>query len=181
MKGFVSLFLFSILVLSCSSKKVAYVKETMKYPQQVNGNTKIGVEKGDLVVQEKWNIAQELRQLQYDVYGLEDNVFGNKKYGSLGLYGVYRQCHIDLAKPENGGNGNVRWIEPMDPVIKDEKKGGIISLDNRNKIVKIKKEFLKERIKRFTQYKETLQTKQQEYRRKVEECELKLKMQKKKM
>ena len=43
------------------------LKDKGKRWEQVNTITEVGLEKGHLVVEDKWNIAQELKQLQYGV------------------------------------------------------------------------------------------------------------------
>ena len=54
----------------------------------VTGDTSVGVKDGNMIVQRKVAMNEELRRLQNEVYELEDHVYGNRKYGSLGLYGV---------------------------------------------------------------------------------------------
>ena len=179
----------TVLILSCSStskkEEEQHIKSSEKTLEQVSETTQVKTETKakteKLMVQDKWDIAQKLRLLQYEVHGLEDKIFGNETYGFIGLHGVYRQCHIKLAQPKNGGNGNIRWMEPIDRITKKKEKSEMIGLNDRNKIIKIKEEFLKKRIKRFLTYRETLQKKQKEYNNKIEVCHLKLKMQKEKI
>src|SRR4051812_28526613 len=50
----------------------------------------IGVKDGNMIVQRKTKMSEELRRLQYEVYEKEDRVYGNAKYGSRGLYGTLK-------------------------------------------------------------------------------------------
>ncbi|MCB0367903.1 MAG: hypothetical protein KDD45_00325, partial [Bdellovibrionales bacterium] len=78
--------------ISCSSNpnKAKKVDTQMTHSGNVSGDTQVGVKDGNMVVQKKVLMNEELRRLQNEVYELEDRVYGNRKYGSLGLYGVLR-------------------------------------------------------------------------------------------
>ncbi|CAN5617576.1 hypothetical protein BH10BDE1_BH10BDE1_08930 [soil metagenome] len=136
---------------------------------QVTGDTSVGVKEGNMVVQKKVMMNEELRRIQNEVYELEDRVYGNRKYGSLGLYGVLKTCRGDLAAKTMGGNGKLQFTEPIDRVTdkEDEYKVG---LDDKKQLVGVSEEFLKDRIERFKQYKMVLQKRQDEYEDKVEIC-----------
>jgi hypothetical protein len=143
----------------------------------INGDTEVGVKDGNMIVQRKVEMNEEIRSLQNEVYELEDHVYGNRKYGSLGLYGVLRQCKLDLSDPKNGGDGKLKWTEPIDRVT-DKEDEWQIGLDEKNKLVGISDEFLKDRIERFRGYKKVLMQRQDEYEEKVQICKAELKSQK---
>ena len=64
--------------------KAEKIATKMEKAENVVGE-RVGVKDGNLVVQRKVEVADELRRIQYDVYELEDRVYGNLKYGAKGL------------------------------------------------------------------------------------------------
>lgn len=169
------LFLAALAFSACSSKhKAERIETEIKSADAVSGDTAVGVKDGNMVVQRKVQMNEELRRLQYEVYELEDRVYGNRKYGSMGLYGVLRDCRLQLSDPKNGGDGKLKWTEPIDRITdkEDEFKMG---LDEKEKLVGVSEEYLKDRIDRFRGYKSTLQKRQDEYEEKVTICKAELK------
>jgi hypothetical protein len=161
---------FSFLFFGCSSKHKAKDLDTsIENSQSMNSDTKLGVKDGDMIVQRKVTMNEELRRLQYEVYELEDHVYGNRKYGSLGLYGVLRNCKSELSDPRNGGDGKLIWTEPMERIT-DKEDDFKIGLDEEKKLVGVSEEFLKDRIDRFKGYKSILMKRQDEYDEKVAIC-----------
>ena len=171
----ISLSLFSTGVLtSCSSKhKAKDIDTQMKNDEVVTGDTRVGVKDGNMVVQRKVQMNEEMRRLQYEVYELEDRVYGNRKYGSQGLYGVLRSCRADLSDPKNGGDGKLKWTEPIDRVTEKEDDFNI-GVDEKSKLVGVSEEFLKDRIARFRDYRSVLHRRQDEYEDKVSICKAEL-------
>lgn len=174
---FVLFGLSAALVFSgCASKKnkAEKIETEMKRSEAISGDTSVGVNKdGDMIVQQKVLMNEEVRKLQYDVYGLEDRVYGNRKYGSLGLYGVLRDCKYQVTDPKNGGDGKLQWTEPMDRVT-DKEDEFKIGIDEKDKLVGVSEEFLKDRILRFKGYKKVLQQREDEYEDKVQICKAEL-------
>ena len=139
----------------------------------VAGET-VGVNKeGNMVVQRKVLMSEELRRLQNEVFELEDHVYGNEKYGSKGLYGVLKQCRIDLSDKRNGGDGKLMWTEPLERVT-DKEDVLKLGVDEKEKLVGISEEYLKDRIERFRGYKQVLLKREEEYQDKVEICQAEL-------
>jgi hypothetical protein len=118
-------------------------------------------------------MSEELRKLQYDVYELEDRVYGNRKYGSLGLYGVLKKCKVELSDKKNGGDGKLIWTEPIDRVT-DRDEDYKMGLDERDKLVGVSEEFLKDRITKFRNYRNVLEKRQDEYEEKLAVCQVDL-------
>lgn len=176
MKNQILLALLSLTIWSCSSNphKAEKIETNVENGQSLNSETTLGVKDGNMVVQKKVDMNEELRKLQYEVYELEDRVYGNRKYGSLGLYGVLRDCKSQLADPKNGGEGKLIWTEPMDRVT-DKEDDFKIGIDEQNKLVAVTEEFLKDRIERFRGYKKLLNKRQDEYEEKVAICKTDLK------
>ena len=164
------------LTTACSSNpnKAEKINTKVENSSEVSTETAVGVKDGNMVVQRKVDMNEELRKLQYEVYELEDRVYGNRKYGSLGLYGVLRECKFQLSDPKNGGDGKLIWTEPIDRVTEKEDDFKI-GIDEKNKLVGVSEEFLKDRIERFKGYRKVLNKRQDEYEEKVAICKTELK------
>lgn len=177
MIGFAALLLvFEMTLSACSSNpnKAEEIDTEMENSAEVTGDTSVGVKDGMMVVQRKVQMNEELRRIQYEVYELEDRVYGNRKYGSLGLYGVLRDCRLQLSDPKNGGDGKLKWTEPIDRVTANEDEFKI-GIDEEKKLVGVSEEFLSDRIKRFKGYKSILDRREDEYEEKVAICKAELK------
>lgn len=167
---FASLLVVAGLMSACASKhKAENIDTKVNNEAAITGDTSVGVKDGNMVVQKKVMMNEELRTLQYDVYELEDRVYGNRKYGSLGLYGSLRECKMQLSDPRNGGDGKLIWTEPIDRVTEKEDDFKI-GLDEEKKLVGIKEEFLSDRIQRFKGYRTLLNKRQDEYEEKLAIC-----------
>ncbi len=166
----------NLMLTSCASNpnKAKNIETKVENSGQVSGDTELGVKDGNMVVQKKVMMNEELRKIQYEVYELEDRVYGNRKYGSLGLYGVLRDCKLQLSDPKNGGDGKLMWTEPVDRVT-DKEDDFKLGLDEEKKLVGVTEEFLTDRIKRFSGYRNVLNKRQDEYEEKVSICKAELK------
>lgn len=169
----------TLALVGCRSNphKAEKIKTEMEKSSDVGGGEKVGVKNGDMIVQKKVQMNEELRRLQYEVYELEDRVYGNRKYGSKGLYGALKQCREESVSKKYGGDGKLMWTEPVDRVT-DKEDDFNIGIDEKDKIVGISEEFLKDRIGRFKKYKTTLEKRQDEYEEKLEICDAALKAKK---
>lgn len=165
-----------ILFTACTTNpnKAKDIETKLENSTAVNGETQVGIKDGNMVVQKKVMLNEELRKIQYEVYELEDRVYGNRKYGSLGLYGVLRECKSMLSEIKNGGDGKMKRTEPIDRVT-DKEDEFKIGIDEEKKLVGITEEFLMDRVNRFKEYKRTLSKRQDEYEEKVEICKTELK------
>lgn len=175
--GFATLLIsIELLFTACASNphKAKDIETKMDSAAQISGDTALGIKDGNMVVQKKVLMNEELRKIQYEVYELEDRVYGNRKYGSLGLYGVLRDCRAQLSDPKNGGDGKLKWTEPIDRVT-DKEDEFKIGIDEEKKLVGITEEFLADRINRFKGYKSVLNKREDEYEEKVAICKAELK------
>src|SRR5690606_16547514 len=112
---------FGVVGRSTNKHKAENIETKMEQSERVTGDEKVGGNtEGEMVVQKKGAMNEELRRLQYEVYELEDRVYGNRKYGSKGLYGTLKGCREQLAREENGGEGKLMWTEPIDRVTDKE-------------------------------------------------------------
>lgn len=168
--------LLALSLAGCSSNphKAEEIDTKIDNKGQVSGDTTVGVKDGDMIVQKKVLMNEELRRLQNDVYELEDRVYGNRKYGSKGLYGVLKDCRADLSSKALGGTGKLQWTEPIDRVT-DKEEEFKVGLDDKKQLIGVSEDFLKDRIDRFKQYKLVLQKRQDEYEDKVEVCKAEVK------
>lgn len=134
------------------------------------GDETVGIKDGNMIVQKKVEMNEELRRIQNEVYSLEDRVYGSRKYGSKGLYGTLRACRQKVTSKAMGGDGKLMWTEPIDRVT-DKEESWEVGIDEKDKIVGVSEEFLKDRIARFQGYKRTLQKREDEYEEKLEICD----------
>lgn len=178
--GAITLSLAFLTACSSSPYKAEKVDTKLDKTMSLSGEKSIGVKNGDLVFQKKVDLVEEVRRLEYDVYGLEDQVYGSRKFGSLGLYGVYKNCLRDSSDPKNGGAGKLTYIEPIDRVT-DKEEDFKVGFDEKEKLVGLSEEFLKDRIDRFKNHKKILQKREDEYQEKLEICRAGLKAQRHEM
>lgn len=161
-----------LVAFGCASNphKAEKVETKMENPSVITGDEKIGVKDGNMIVQKKVMMNEELRRIQNEVYSLEDRVYGSRKYGSDGLYGVLKSCRAKLNSKALGGNGKVQFTEPIDRIT-DKEDSWTVGLDDKDKIVGVSEEFLKDRITRFAGYKTVLMKREDEYKDKLEVCD----------
>lgn len=166
-------------LVGCTSSphKAEKIETAMTGDQTITGSERVGVKNGNMVVQKKVEMNEELRRLQYEVFELEDKVYGNRKYGSKGLYGALKDCKFETVSKKNGGDGKLMWTEPADRITDKEEEFNI-GIDEQNKLVGVSEEFLKDRITRFNKYRSTLLKRQDEYEEKLEICDAGLKAKK---
>lgn len=163
------------MMASCASNphKAKKIDTKLEKSEEVAEDQSIGVKDGNMVYQRKVRMAEELRKLQYDVYEQEDRVYGNRKYGSQGIYGSLRSCRAEVSDPKWGGDGKLKWTEPIERVT-DKEEQFEIGIDENDKIVGVSEEFLKDRIKRFQEYRRILNGREDDLREKLEICKAEL-------
>lgn len=171
----------AMLLVSCATNKhKAKELETEMEKSQAIGEETVGIKDGNMVVQKKVEMNEALRRLQNEVYELEDRVYGNRKFGSKGLYGTLKDCKREAVSSELGGDGKLRWTEPVDRVT-DKEDEWSIGFDEKEKLVAVSEEFLVDRIDRFKKYRQVLMKRQDEYEEKLEICDAEVKAKKDKV
>jgi hypothetical protein len=160
-----------MVLVACSHNphKATKVDTNLAQSERVSGNQSLGIKSGDMVVQGKVEMREKLRDLQNEVYALEDKVYGNRKFDSKGLFGELRSCKSKLASRQFGGSGTLVWAEPLDRVT-DKEEELKIGLDENNQLVGVQEEYLKDRINRFLGYKRILQKREDEFHQSLGEC-----------
>lgn len=168
------LMILGLLALSaCASNphKAEKLDTKVEYQKEVSGNTVIGVKDGDMVVQRKVVMSEELRSLQLEVYSLEASVYGGHRYlDNRGLYGVLQDCYLKKAQVTGE---LIPMAEKREYVIPDDGYSGI-GLDEKNMLIGVEEEYLKDRIARFRTYRKVLTDRETEYETKIKQCELQL-------
>lgn len=173
--------LTGLFFVACASKhKAKDIDTNVDMSAPVRSDSVVGVKDGDMVYQRKVAMNEELRRLELDVYDLEARVLGGPRYlDNRGLYGVLRDCRVQLGNVDNSGDGKVRWTEAREYVTPDDDYSSM-GVEDKKRIVGVSEEFLKDRLARFKGYKNTLEKRQDEYETKVKVCQLELAAQKKK-
>jgi hypothetical protein len=169
--------LFSILGLSilgaCSSGPVVVqveeVPTTVERPNYVSGEW-MGLRDGVVVVQRRKQLSEELRKLQNEVFGLEDEIYGSRAYGSPGLYGVLKKCRNFLADKRIGGSGKLNPMEAVERPTEQEKdfKFGI---DDKGNLLAVDEEVLVDRISRFRGFRSVLTDRRSHFEQQIDICD----------
>lgn len=146
------------------------VDTRLKEEKEVSGGDRLGLRDDKVKVQKKVLLAEELRGLENEVYNMENEVYGNRQFGTKGLYGVYFECMGELNSVELGGSGKLAPIEPPAKVIKED-QDLTFGRDEKGDLVGISEEYLSERIERFKKYRDVLSKRRSEYELKVQICE----------
>jgi len=157
-----------VFLVGCSSNpnKAEKIDTTLVDQQELSSEQSIGLnKKEEIVFQQKIKLVEYLKNLQYEVYQLETDIYGNEDHGGIGLYGVLRNCQDRVRSTEYGGDGKVTPPIKKEILTKDEDvlvsnlldkvQNGKIGIDEKEKIVALKEELLTERIKRFESYRES--------------------------
>lgn len=165
----------SATLSACSSTNHASSIDTqIDHNTTIGDSTEVGIKHGDMVVQRKVQIAEHLRELQNQVYYLQDDVYGNDKTGRRGLYGVVYDCRKAVAEKANGGDGKLSFMEARE-LPADHEPEFKIGLDSKDQLVGVQEEFLKARIERFSEYRATLEKRRDDFEQKRDMCQLELK------
>lgn len=160
-----TLILLSLIFL-CACSSLPKVETKLEREQPITQELKFGTRGSDLIVQRKVDMIERLRALQIEVYELEAKTYGSE-FGSLGVYGVLKECRMDLAKNE----GALRYLEPLEKVTENEPPL-TIGFDEAEKLVGISEETLQARIDRFEGYKRTLKGRLVTLEQKLDVCRI---------
>ncbi len=170
-KIFCTYLIFGLGACSSQSHKAQPLVTELAQPQAVGGSQTLGLKEGDMVVMDKVQASEKLRELQNSVFEIEDRVYGTRKLGTLGLYGELKSCERKLASRQYGGNGTLLWAETLDRVT-DKEEELKLGVDEKNNLVAINEEFLKNRLQRYQNYRTILQKRADQYEDQIEKCKL---------
>lgn len=160
-----NLLILSLALSACASSphKAEHLNTKVELSAAVGNDQVIGVKDGNMVVQKKVLMSEELRRLQNETYETEAKVYGGHRYfDNRGLYGVLEDCMMKkrLPMPEKR-----EYVVPEAETTK-------LGLDENNQLVGVSEEFLKDRIERFSTYRKALRDREQEYESKIKLCEM---------
>ncbi|MNK12050.1 hypothetical protein D3C87_301060 [compost metagenome] len=167
-----------LVLIGCSSPhKAKEVDSRVEIPAIVTSDAVIGIKDGDMIYQRKVLMSEELRNIQSESYRLEAYVYGGPRYlDNRGLYGLLKDCHMELGDSANRGDGKLRWLESRTYVIPEDELT-VMGIENKTQIVGVSEELLQDRLARYRIYKKVLTGRQDEFETKVKACELELKAQ----
>lgn len=169
---FVLFVLNMALNVGCAANphKAEKIDTEVRLSASVANDQVIGVKSGNMIVQKKFLMSEELRKLQNEVYELEARVYGGPRYyDNNGLYGYLRNCYKTQALA--GDRKLIKMPEAREYVVPESEETKI-GLDEKDKIVGVNEEFLKDRIERFATYRKILRDRAAEYEDRISMCEL---------
>ncbi len=166
---------FVMLLSACASNpnKVQNVQTILDQSAVVSAGQSVGVKNGEMVVLDRGQLSEKLRDLQNTVFALEDHVYGTRKLGTLGQYGELKSCQRKLASRQYGGSGSMAWTDPLDRVT-DKEEDLKIGLDEKKELVGVSEEGLRDRVQRFQTYRQILQKRSDEFAERTDACKAQL-------
>lgn len=154
--------------IGCSSNphKAESAKTELENSEDVGGGVSLGQNSsGEVVTSRQEKLADQLRDLQHEVYDMEAEIYGNEKLGRKGLYGVLRDC-LDRG-------GEAKRLPSKSILTKGEDKfNGKMVLNEKKKLVNVSEEYYLERIKRFESYKDSYENQKEDFDEKLRVCRL---------
>lgn len=139
-------------------------------PLQTNNSQVVGVRDGVVVLQAKKSVPEEIRKLENEVYAIEDEIYGNRRLGNPGLYGVLKKCLTRLVDRRIGGHGKLMAIENEDRPSErvEEIKYGI---DEKGRVISVNEEAASDHMARFLEYRNVLSGRRNDFETRIDVCE----------
>lgn len=162
-----------LFLAACASNpnKAEKIDTEIQKKEDMGGGTVIGLnEKDEMVMQKKVKLADYIRQLQFEVYGLEDTIYGGDESGNKGLWGVLEECQMKENSAEIGGEGTYVKMPDKARLTDREDQFQKIGLDEKKNLVAVSTDYLKDRIRRFENYKATYKQRKDWYETQVKIC-----------
>lgn len=171
--------LFCALLLAlgaCASNpnKAKKVNADLESAEAVGAGQAVGVNtNNEMVFQNKIEMADYLKRLQYDVFESEEEIYGNPKKGNKGKRGVLHDCLLKLRSVQMGGEGTFVDAPEEQVLTRKEEKLDLekMGVDKNKKLVAVEEDYLKDRIKRFEGYKDLYRLQGSWYDREVKKCQ----------
>jgi hypothetical protein len=161
--------LVPLIFSACASKdKAKDIKTELDRSQQVQGEN-LGIKDGNVVVQRKVLLSEELRKLQTEVFEQEYKLYGNP-YGSKGLKDNLKECYEKLSDPRIGGSGKPQMVGKIDKLTANESKLNF-GIDEKDQLVSVTEEGLTSRIGRFKSYRDAYEDRLNDMQIKIDTCE----------
>lgn len=159
--------LSALMLAGCKSNphKAEETKTALENQQSVGAGVDLGRnDKGEVITQRKEKLADQLKNLQTGVYGLESEIYGHEKYGRKGLYGALKEC-MDK-------KGELRRLPSKAILTKQEDKFvGKLVIDEKKDLVNVSEEYFLDRIKRFEGYSDGYEKQKEDFEEKLRVCE----------
>ena len=170
-RSLLALVILGLTAAGCSHNphKAEESKTVLENAEDVGANVSVGQnDKGEVMASRKEKLADQLRDLQKDVYEMETEIYGDNKLGRKGLYGVLREC-LDAG-------GEVKRLPSRSVLTKGEDKfSGKMKVDEAKKLVSVNEEYFLDRIKRFEGYKDGYEAQKDDFEEKLRVCKTQVK------
>lgn len=164
----------SMSFIACSSQKIKNIDTKLENASDMR-EEQIGKNAdGKYVVQKKENLVDHLLDLQKDVYSLEEGIYGNRKLGNKGLYGVLEDCRIKARAQKVGKKEMVEKVPKTILTAEESKTSKKLGIDEQGTLVKLSEEDLQSRIQRFEKYKSTYEDQQEWFDTEIKACQVSL-------
>lgn len=163
-------FFAAMTMASCKSNKAKIVETEITQGTAVGGDTQVGVDDSDtMILQKKINLAEEIRRTRENTFDLEDRVYGNRKYGSLGLYGRYKLC---FDKKSEDSRKNLPKPGKLDRWTDQNENLKIGYNQNKDALIALKEEKLRDYLDQLNERSQQLQKREDELNESIAQCEM---------
>lgn len=172
-----------LLVAGCASKsaKDAEIKDqsiqtAREKSETVSDGVVLGVgEDKDVIVQDKVELTDHLRQLVATIKYKQDELYGSKRFGTRGLYGKLEKCVAKAAKKDGSASNTLAAREILVP---DQELGsleaGKFGYDEKGNLVALDEVKLRDKIRDLESKKRKLYEKEEELLAEMSRCEARL-------
>lgn len=164
--------MISLAACSSKSKKDADIKDQdirsqLEKSEAIDGTTTLGVnEDKDIILQDKVQLSEHLRQLVAEVKHKQDEMYGSKRFGSRGLYGRLEKCVT---------KNKTQPLVPREILVKDKELGqleaGKFGYDEKGRLVALDEVKLRDKIRDLEDKKRRLYEKEEELLSELSRCE----------
>lgn len=163
----ISVVVFAIVGCKTNPHKAIEAETAIKNQESVGGGVTLGQnDKGEVVTQRKQRLADQLRDLQSNVYQLESDIYGHEEYGRKGLFGVLKECL------DSNPSGELKRLPSRTVLTKGEDKfNGRMVIDENKNLVNVSDEYFLDRIKRFEDYRERYEKQKDDFEDRVRICQ----------
>ena len=177
LKRYMSFLVILSLFTACSSNpnKAEKLETEVEGAEEISAGRTMGKnDDNELITMRKVKLADYVRNLEKEVYELESDLYGDD-YGNKGKWGVLESCLTEENSAELGGEGTYVKM-PEKAVLTDrEDKFQKIGYDEKKQLVAISTDYLKERIRRFENYKATYKKRRDWYETQIKICQANVK------
>lgn len=173
--------LFAVVSCSSKSKKDADIKDqdiktAQDKGEMISGGTTLGVnEDKELMVQDKVQLNEHLRQLGAAIKSKQDELYGSKRFSTRGLYGKLEKC---VAKANKKNKGAATTLAAREIIVPDQELGqieaGKFGYDEKGNLVALDDAKLRDKIRDLEDKKRRLYQKEEELLAEMNRCEAQL-------